>query len=53
MNCPLLAARNGITALVPVPSNSKVFADRNGDRAHLIIDKDSAACCNPNPATTA
>ena len=49
-----LAARNGITALVSVPSNSKFFADRNGERAHLIIDKDSAAsCCNQNSPTTA
>ena len=48
-----LASRNGITALVPVPSNSKVFADRNGERAHLIIDKDCAECCNQTTATTA
>ena len=53
MNCPLLSARNGITALVPVPSNSKVFADRNGERAHLIIIKDCAECCNQTTATTA
>ena len=48
-----LAARNGITAQVPVPSKSKVFTDRNGERAHLIIDKDCAECCNQTTATTA
>ena len=48
-----LASRNGITALVPVPSISKVFADRNGERAHLIIDKDRAEFCNRTTATTA
>ncbi len=52
MNSLFLAARNGITALVPAP-NPKVYADRNGERALLIIDKDSAECCNQSTATTA